>query len=217
MNAARDEILAQLRAGFGRTESSEPANVAAALAAVPRAYRTCGDLPPHARTELFIERLRDYGVEVVTTSASAIAEAVRSRLAARSAGRIVFPAGVPAAWLPGDFDFIEGDSLAPAELDRLDGVLTGCTVAIAETGTLVLQTGPAQGPRRLSLIPDYHLCVVQAARLVQTVPEALQELALAPALPTTLISGPSATSDIEMTRVRGVHGPRTLEVILATE
>jgi L-lactate dehydrogenase complex protein LldG len=217
MSTAREEILARIRTGLRRTSLPEQGASAAALAALPRAYRLLGNLPRHLREELFIERLRDYGVEVVIVPVAVVAETVASRLAARSARRVAFPSGFPAAWLPSGLGFLQGDSLPPEELDRLDGVLTGCTLAIAETGTLVLQTAPAQGPRRMSLIPDYHLCVVRAPQLVQTVPEALEKLALTPTLPTTFISGPSATSDIEMTRVRGVHGPRTMEVILATE
>jgi L-lactate dehydrogenase complex protein LldG len=220
MNTAREEILARIRAGLGRTQPSEP-GACTALASLPRAYSTSGNLSALERAELFIERLRDYEVEVLTVSGSAIAAAVASRLTAhsspRSTRRIAYPSGFPAAWLSREFEFLEGDALSPEELDRLDGVITACTLAIAETGTLVLQTAPAQGPRRLSLIPEYHLCVVEISQLVQTVPEALEQLAHATALPTTFISGPSATSDIEMTRVRGVHGPRTLEVILAME
>lgn len=216
MSGAREEILARIRAGLGKSGASEPGAAAAALAALPRAYSIVGSLAAQARAELFIERLRDYGVEVLAVPAPAVAEAVASRLTARKARRVAYPRGFPSVWLPPRFDFSEGDSLMPAELDRLDGVVTGCTLAIAETGTLVLQTAPAQGPRRLSLIPDYHLCVVESCRLVQTVPEAMEQLALAAKLPTTFISGPSATSDIEMTRVRGVHGPRTLDVIFVT-
>jgi L-lactate dehydrogenase complex protein LldG len=214
MTPARELILTRIRTGLRRPGSSDPDALAAGLTALPRGYRTRANLSARLREELFIERLRDYGVEVVTAPASSVAGAAAERLAARQARRAVFPAGFPAAWLPGEFNMLEGDSLPAEELDRVDAVLTGCTVAIAETGTIVLQTGPAQGPRRLSLIPDYHLCIVQASQLVQTVPEALEKLDPTATLPTTFISGPSATSDIEMTRVRGVHGPRTLEVIL---
>jgi L-lactate dehydrogenase complex protein LldG len=103
------------------------------------------------------------------------------------------------------------------QLDGVQGILTGCTVAIAETGSIVLQNGPAQGPRILSLVPDYHLCLVFAGQIVATVPEAFDRLAETSALPTTFISGPSATADIEMTRIKGVHGPRFLDVLLVAD
>ena len=104
--------------------------------------------------------------------------------------------------------------LSAAELDRMDGVLTGCTVAVAETGSIVLQSGPWQGSRALTLVPDYHLCVVFAEQVVETVPESFARLEATQSLPTTFFSGPSATADIEMTRIKGVHGPRFLDVLL---
>ena len=115
-----------------------------------------------------------------------------------------------------DFEVTEADLLSNVELDRFDGLISGCTVAIALTGTIVLQNAPAQGPRKLSLIPDYHLCVVFADQIVETVPEAFDRLAATATLPTTFISGPSATADIEMTRIKGVHGPRFLEVLIVS-
>jgi len=103
------------------------------------------------------------------------------------------------------------------QLDKLDGVLTGCTVAIAETGSIVLQNAAAQGRRALSLVPDYHLCVVFASQVVETVPECFARLDATANLPTTFFSGPSATADIEMTRIKGVHGPRYLDVLLVVD
>jgi L-lactate dehydrogenase complex protein LldG len=135
-------------------------------------------------------------------------------LDARRASRVVVPAGVPDAWL-GEAPVArvaDEPPLSHQDLDRLDGVITGCAVAIAETGTIVLDAGPGQGRRALSLLPDLHVCVVLAGQVVGSVPEALARLV--PTRPQTWISGPSATSDIELQRVEGVHGPRVLDVIL---
>jgi L-lactate dehydrogenase complex protein LldG len=127
---------------------------------------------------------------------------------------MVIPDGVPASWLPDGFSFESAAKFDNYQLDRVDGVLTGCTVAIAETGSIVLQHASAQGPRILSLVPDYHLCVVFANQVVETVPESFAHLEGTSSLPTTFFSGPSATADIEMTRIKGVHGPRFLDVVL---
>jgi L-lactate dehydrogenase complex protein LldG len=138
-------------------------------------------------------------------------------LAARGLHRLVVPAGLPQALgeaLPDGFDFIVDSGLTPAELDTFEGVVTACTVAIAETGTIVLQNVPGQGRRAPTLVPDYHLCVVRERDVVETVPEAMARLAPTAALATTFVSGPSATADIEMTRIKGVHGPRFLDVVL---
>jgi L-lactate dehydrogenase complex protein LldG len=124
---------------------------------------------------------------------------------------VVVPVDLPAAWQPDDA-IVDDPPLSPAQLDQADGVLTACALAIAVTGTVVLDHGPGQGRRALTLLPDYHLVVVRGAHVVTAVPDAIA--ALDPTRPLTWISGPSATSDIELTRVEGVHGPRTLEVIL---
>jgi L-lactate dehydrogenase complex protein LldG len=136
----------------------------------------------------------------------------------RGAGRLVVPEGLPDAWRPPGIELIADEGLTPNELDSLDGAMSGCAVAIAETGTIVLDGGPAQGRRAITLIPDYYLCVVTADQIVDLVPEAVDRLAPAAAngLPLTLVSGPSATSDIELNRVEGVHGPRTLDVVIIT-
>jgi L-lactate dehydrogenase complex protein LldG len=126
----------------------------------------------------------------------------------------VIPLDLPREWLPETVEAVVDAGLTNADLDRSEGVLTACSVAIASTGTIVLRHGPAEGRRALTLLPDYHLCVVFREQIVQTVPEAIRRIGeLKPALVTT-ISGPSATADIEMTRVRGVHGPRTLDVVI---
>ena len=210
--SAREEILARIRVAVA--DGATPAPVA-------RHYRTADHPPALAGEdllELLVERLVDYRALVRRSSTAMVAATVVAALTERGARRIAVPEGI----LPAGLDRLEpgielvGDAppLTPAQLDVLDGVLTGCAVAIAETGTIVLDGGSGQGRRVLSLVPDYHLVVVTAAQVVATVPEGLARLD--PARPQTWISGPSATSDIELDRVEGVHGPRTLEVIVCS-
>jgi L-lactate dehydrogenase complex protein LldG len=207
---AREELLARVRAAL-RDQPAAPE--------VRRDYRTAERAPAMAIADLLdllVDRLVDYRAQVRRAAAGAVGGAVAAALAERGARRVVVPAGLPPAWLT-EVDGVErvGDEvpLPAADLDQLDGVVTACAVAIAETGTIVLDAGPGQGRRALSLVPDYHLVVVTADQVVATVPEAVARLD--PTRPLTWISGPSATSDIELTRVEGVHGPRTLEVVLA--
>ena len=132
---------------------------------------------------------------------------------------MLLPKGFAAEFLPSGFDFVTDGGepqavLTAKELDEFDGVMTGATVAIAETGTVVLQNVAGQGRRAVTLVPDYHLCVVRVEDVVETVPEAIGLLQATAGLATTFVSGPSATADIEMTRIKGVHGPRFLDVIL---
>jgi L-lactate dehydrogenase complex protein LldG len=164
--------------------------------------------------KLFTERLRDYDAQLLESEPAGVADAVEQMLHARGVGPMLVPDGFPEAWLPPGFAYVRDAQLSAAALDDCWGVLTTCTLAIAETGTIVLQNAPGQGRRALSLVPDYHLCLVGAASVVATVPEALAALQATASLPTTFISGPSATADIEMTRIKGVHGPRFLDVIL---
>ena len=152
-----------------------------------------------------MERLRDYRADVRRVAESEIAVSV-------PAGRIAVAPAVPAEWRPPGA--IEDRALSPREHDAVDGVLTACTLAIAETGTLVLAAGPAEGRRALTLVPDLHVCVVRPEQVVETVPEAFDALRGLEHRPLTFVSGPSATSDIELKRVEGVHGPRTLVVLI---
>lgn len=173
-----------------------------------RSYRV-SDLAA-ASIDLFVTRVEDYRAEVHRAVTADVPVAVR-RLAP---GRVVVPAGFPPNWLTG-VDVVPGTpTLSAAELDALDGVVTTCALAIAETGTIVLDSGPGQGRRALSLVPDHHVVVVKESQLVATVPQAIA--ALDARRPQTWISGPSATSDIELQRVEGVHGPRRLDVILVS-
>ncbi len=164
----------------------------------------------------------DYRSHVRRTAPAQLLDTVRAALAERGTRRVVLPPGLDLPGLdqpaPGQASTLDGvelitdGGLSAQELDQADGVITRAAVAIAETGTIVLDAGPGQGRRALSLIPDYHLCLIEADQVVALVPEAVARLS--PDCPLTWISGPSATSDIELDRVEGVHGPRTLEVIL---
>ena len=200
---AREAVLERIRVALA---DGPPA------VTIPREYELA--LPPGADiAELFVERVGHYRATVHRTTPAGLAATIVGVLGAQQAARIVIPAGVPGAWLEGvTAERVHDDPpLAYLDLDRLDGVITGCAVAIAETGTIILDGGPDQGRRVLSLLPDLHLCVVRADQVVGSVPEALARLS--PTRPLTWISGPSATSDIELQRVEGVHGPRRLEVV----
>jgi L-lactate dehydrogenase complex protein LldG len=223
---ARDEILARIGRALADTAPAGTAPGAAPAAGdeQPRRYRTHAGLDPSQLLDLFAERLHDYGSTVRRIGPGQVLTAVGEMLSRRGARRVVMPPGLDLAGVagvagptgpsgvPADVDFVVDGGLSPAELDAVDGVITAAAVAIAETGTIVLDGSPGQGRRALSLVPDYHLCVLRADQVVGLVPEALARLT--PGRPLTWISGPSATSDIELDRVQGVHGPRTLEVIL---
>ena len=201
MTSAREEVLGRIR----RALADRPVPPE-----VPRDYRHAGDLAEDARLDLLTDRLVDYKAGVRRCTAPQLLDTLVEALADRGAARIVVPPGLP--WdVPGA---VPDDGLTADDIDRVDGVVTACAVAVAETGTIVLDCSPDQGRRLITLVPDYHLCVVRADQVVQTVPEAVARLD--PGRPLTWISGPSATSDIELKRVEGVHGPRTLEVVLVT-
>jgi L-lactate dehydrogenase complex protein LldG len=214
---ARDEVLARVRTALGRpgAATSPPPGTDA----VPRAYRTAGTQDQAELLSLLAERLAGYHAHVRRATRAGLTAAAASALAQRGARRVVIPPGLEVTGADltalarrSRAELIPGDGLPAAGLDEMDGVITGAAVAIAETGTIVLDGSPGQGRRVLTLIPDYHLCIIHADQVVATVPQALARLS--PGRPLTWISGPSATSDIELSRVEGVHGPRTLEVIL---
>jgi L-lactate dehydrogenase complex protein LldG len=202
---ARDVVLGRVRAALTGGAPPPPA--------VPRAYRRHGDAPPgDARlVELLLHRLVDY--RAVVHRSDAIADTVAEILAATAhRPTVVVPPELPAQWLPDTVDVVRDDGLGADRLAAVDGVVTAATVAIAETGTIVLDGSPDQGRRIITLLPDLHICVVRADQVVATVPEAVARLIAH--RPQTWISGPSATSDIELNRVEGVHGPRRLHVIV---
>ena len=201
---AREAILERIRAAL----VDRPGRVS-----IPRAYETVLSSTID-RIALFVDRVDDYRATIERTTAANLPSVIAATLGANGAHRIAVPAGVPAAWLAGSSVERVADEppLTHAQLDALDGSISGCAVAIAETGTIVLDGGPDQGRRALSLLPDLHVCIVRVDQVVGSVPEALARLD--PRRPQTWISGPSATSDIELQRVEGVHGPRRLAVLL---
>lgn len=211
---SREEVLRRVRSANGGSSTEDAAR--AGWSALPRSYKREGVLGRTAVLELFGDRLRDYDAVVVRCGMADVARSIAARLSDRGKQRIVVPRGVPAEWLPDGFEFVVDEGLAETVLDGFDGVLTGSTVAIAETGTVVLQHVAGQGRRAVTLVPDYHLCLVRVEDIVETVPEAMDRLRRSAGLATTFVSGPSATADIEMTRIKGVHGPRFLDVLLIT-
>jgi L-lactate dehydrogenase complex protein LldG len=210
---AREEVLARIAAAH---RAAPPAELG--YDDITRDYRTTSDLPADALTELLIDRLVDYRALVRRCSVDDLGVTIAAALAERGARAVVAPTGMDPSWTANiSADVLTdglsaGDQLSVSQLDDVDGVITSCAVAIAETGTLILDGSPGQGRRVVTLIPDYHLCVVLPDQIVADVPQALARLE--PTRPLTMISGPSATSDIELNRVEGVHGPRTLEVII---
>ena len=214
VSAAREEILARIRIATGAVATPEETD--AAYAALPRPYwRAHHDPSATDVVALFAERAADYRAVVQRVPEDGLPGAVAAAVAAVES--VVVPDGLPAGWLAGLAPGIrlvrDEPPLSAAELDRIAGVVTGCAVAIAETGTIVLDHGPGQGRRALTLVPDFHLVVVRAGQVAADIADALARLD--PARPHTLISGPSATSDIELIRVEGVHGPRNLHILIS--
>ena len=205
MSTAREEVLGRIRTALADVPAGErPDDVP-----VARDYRRTLDLSAAEIVDLFAERVADYQASVRRVSLADLPGVVGETLSGR---RVAVPAGLPAQWYAGCDVAVDDGSMSVVELDALDGVLTGCALGIAETGTIVLDGGNRSGRRVLTLVPDYFLCVVEAGQVVGSVPMALA--ALSPRRPITFVSGPSATSDIELNRVEGVHGPRTLEVLI---
>jgi L-lactate dehydrogenase complex protein LldG len=214
---ARDEVLARIRTA---NRSGAPGQAGPPADDPDARYRTRGELSGQALLDLLAARLTDYRAIVHVVTPAALPAEIDAALRRRGARTVVVP---PALGLPlPDFAAViidsgdSGDSgeLTARDLDGMDAVVTRAAVAIAETGTIVLDGAPDQGRRAISLVPDYHLCVVAAEQVVHLVPEGVTRLANVAGRPLTWISGPSATSDIELERVEGVHGPRTLEVLL---
>jgi L-lactate dehydrogenase complex protein LldG len=203
----RADILHRIRAAVGPAAASD----------VPRNYRTQDERTPDEIVTLFAERVAEYRATVHRVNAADVAATVQRIGEEAGARRLGIPGDLPDEWRPaGSLELVQDDELSIEQLDALDGALTGCAVAIAETGTFVLDGGVGQGRRALTLVPDLHVCVVREDRVVGLVPQAVGELedAVRAGRALTFVSGPSATSDIELDRVEGVHGPRVLHVVI---
>jgi L-lactate dehydrogenase complex protein LldG len=241
INTATRAVTGAATAGSAARNGAATAGKAAeGHAEIPRNYVRRGDMTASARHERFIERLREYDAEVVECERDGLAAAIAAQIKASGKRRFVAPPGIPAEWYVDAAWKIEGfectfdHGLSVAEIEQAEGVITGCFCGVADSGTIVLHHGPAEGRRVITLLPDWHLCVVRASQVVETLPEYFdkcreqgtkgtrerengeQEAEALPKL-VTWISGPSATADIEMTRIKGVHGPRFLNVILVKD
>jgi L-lactate dehydrogenase complex protein LldG len=216
VTSAREEILWRIR----RATRDVPKDERPEDVPIERGYRKQDDAPREEIVERFAERAAEYESTVHRIREADLPRAIAEACERRGVRRLVIPPGLPQEWIPEDIETLRDAArprLTNEELDESDGVLTGCSLGISQTGTIVLDAGEGQGRRALTLLPDYHLCVVREDQIVGLVPEAfekLEETVKNEGQAITFISGPSATSDIELNRVEGVHGPRTLEVLI---
>jgi L-lactate dehydrogenase complex protein LldG len=233
VSSSREIVLERIRAATAgsaeRNAGAADGKAAEAHAEIPREYLRQGQMSASARCQRFVERLREYDAEVVECEPGELPATITAVLAASGRHRFVAPPGIPpewyveAAWKIAGFACTFDHGLEIREIEQAEGVLTACFCGVAESGTIVLHHGPAEGRRVLSLLPDWHLCVVRRSQVVETLPEYFDRSAnsepRAEALPklVTWIAGPSATADIEMTRIKGVHGPRFLNVIVVRD
>lgn len=219
MSNAKEEILARVRKALDNVPESEtPEDVD-----FHRFYRQNGNMDHNEVITLFAERVGEYKATVKRINHNLLRTAISEACRREKVEKLVVPAGFPQEWLPTDieplYDQIE-NPLSHHALDQSGGVITTCALAVAQTGTIILDAEEGQGRRALTLLPDYHLCIVRKEQIVELVPEAFrhfENLVKKDGRPITLISGPSATSDIELSRVEGVHGPRRLEVLIVEE
>ena len=206
---SKEAVLGKIRSALSDVDAAE-------VLEVRRESEREGSLGVEARLELFQERIVDYMVIYRQIEQVNLKSEIQTSLQTNNIHRVCVPVDLPKDWLSTSYDVIEDNDFDYQTLEACDGVITGCAVAIAETGSIALDAGAYQGRRVISLLPDYHLCIVFEKQVVDVVPEAVKHLqtSIDAKRPITLISGPSATSDIELSRVEGVHGPRTLEVLL---
>jgi L-lactate dehydrogenase complex protein LldG len=204
---SRERVLERIRKANSRAAGPhEP---------IPRGYDCSSAQGVGETLALFQERLQDYDARVFRVRRDEIAARTAEILRAGNRQRMVVPDGLPMAWRADSTEWIPDHNLSVDALNAVDGVMTAATLGVAVSGSIVLQHGPAEGRRVLTLLPDYHLCVIEVTQVVETLPEAFARLD--PTRPVTFFSGPSATADIEMTRIKGVHGPRFLDVLLVED
>jgi L-lactate dehydrogenase complex protein LldG len=215
VTSSRQQVLGRIRAA-GQNSAATPDAAAELYRRLPRDYRIRGELTVRACQDLFIERLREYDAQVVECMEEELGTTIAAQL--ESSGRHIFiaPPGLPAAWQINGFEWNIDHNLSAEEIEKADGVVTACFCGVADSGTIVLHHSATGGRRVITLLPDWHLCVVRASQIVETLPEYFDRCNQPPPL-VTWISGPSATADIEMTRIKGVHGPRFLNVIVVRD
>lgn len=215
MSGSKEAILKRVREGLKDRLAETPAG----SENIEKTFIQKGSLSGSSLTEMFAERTGEYRADVEIVRSGELAGAIGRVCSKHQVQKLVLPPGLPEEWLPENVEIMRdnGSTLTHEELDSADAVLTGCSLAIAQTGTIVLDGGEAQGRRALTLLPDFHICVVKPEQIVEVIPEAFTRLRerFGDSLPPiTFISGPSATSDIELSRVEGVHGPRRLQVLI---
>lgn len=210
--ASRQLVLDRIRAGLGGI-TGDPA---ADYAHLPRVYTQRGSLNVEARLASMVERLREYDADVVECAEPVLPATISAEIARNGRRVLVAPEGLPAVWLVPSANWRVDHGLSHEQIEEAQGVVTASFCGVAESGTIVLHHSPAEGRRVLTLLPDWHLCILRASDVVETLPEYFARVPEPPKL-ATYISGPSATADIEMTRIKGVHGPRFLSVILVRD
>jgi L-lactate dehydrogenase complex protein LldG len=209
MSDARQQILERIRRATSGSSAAEHSDL-------PRNYIRHGSLDETARLNLMVGRLQEYDADVVECAPDDLPACIADRLHSSGKNKFVVPPGLPAEWLASGFDWKVDRGLTHAEIEACDGVMTASFAGVADSGTIVLHHSASEGRRVLTLLPDWHLCILRTSQIVETLPEYFDRCPQPPTL-ATYISGPSATADIEMTRIKGVHGPRFLNVILVHE
>jgi L-lactate dehydrogenase complex protein LldG len=206
--SSRQAILDRIRAATGNDSNS--------YSDLDRSYTHAGSLDDASRLHLMTERLREYGAEVIESSITELPATIVRQLQSSGRHTFVAPRGLPADWLAPAFVWKVDHALDHDEIEHCEGVVTAASAGVADSGTIVLHHSTIEGRRVLTLLPDFHLCILRATQIVETLPEYFARCPKAPRL-ATYISGPSATADIEMTRIKGVHGPRFLSVIIVRD